>query len=225
MKLQSVPAKDWGQEAAQLARELEDRGIVDQAVLQRIASVPRHLFVPDELRSSAYCDTALPISCGQTISQPYIVALMTEAAELIPESRVLEIGTGSGYQAAILSGLCDQLVTIERLPELAETAQEKLTQLGLKNIASLVGDGTLGVPEYSPYDAILVTAGAPVAPQSLMQQLAEGGRLIIPVGTEEGQELLRYRRRGTNWEVDKLCDCRFVKLWGAEGWSLPTSDI
>lgn len=215
--------QDWQSQAAQLARQLRDKGIVDPRVLQRMETVPRHQFVPATLRSVAYQDVALPIAAEQTISQPYIVALMTAAAELMPGSRVLEIGTGSGYQAAILAGLCQQLVTMERLPELAETAKVHFEQLGLTNITSFVGDGTLGVPALGPYDAILVTAGAPLIPQALIEQLSDGGRLIIPVGTEDQQELLRYRRRGETCEIDKLCDCRFVKLWGNQGWELPTS--
>jgi len=213
---------DWQRAAALLAMHLRDKGIADERVLQRLSAVPRHEFVPAHLRSVAYQDVALPILAEQTISQPYIVALMTSAAELTPKSVVLEIGTGSGYQAAILAGLCRQLVTIERLPELAEAARERMARLGLQNIVSLVGDGTLGVFSHAPYDAILVTAGAPEVPQSLLRQLTDGGRLIIPVGSAEQQALLRYVRRGETWEVDKLCDCRFVKLWGTQGWELPT---
>ncbi|MBI1347847.1 protein-L-isoaspartate(D-aspartate) O-methyltransferase [bacterium] len=214
---------DWHHQAAHLMDVLRQRGITDERVLQRIAAVPRHFFVPAELHPRAYEDCALPIGQDQTISQPYIVALMTAAAELTPHSRVLEIGTGSGYQAAILSGLCQQVVTIERLPELAATARARFEILGLRNIHSVVGDGTIGVPEFGPYDAILVTAGTPVVPAELFQQTAENGRLIIPVGPHEAQELLRLRRNGETWHSEKLCDCRFVKLLGVSGWKPPTS--
>ncbi len=211
---------DWQTEARLLAEELRQRGIIDPTVLQRIADVPRHLFVGPELRSLAYTDRALGIEAGQTISQPYIVALMTEAARVTPQSRVLEIGTGSGYQAAILAGLCDCLVTVERIPLLAEQARRVWQQLGLQHIVSVVGDGTLGWPEGAPYDAILVTAGAPSAPQTLLSQLADAGRLVIPVGNETTQELVVYQRNKEDVACSKLCDCRFVKLFGAAGWPL-----
>ncbi|MDX1970693.1 MAG: protein-L-isoaspartate(D-aspartate) O-methyltransferase [Planctomycetaceae bacterium] len=209
---------DWRTEAQRLAVELRQRGIADPAVLRRIADVPRHAFVAAELRAQAYCDRALGIDAGQTISQPYIVALMTEAACVTPQSRVLEIGTGSGYQGAILAGLCGRLVTIERIPLLAERAQHVWRQLGLHHIISVVGDGSLGWPEGAPYDAILVTAGAPAAPQALLAQLADGGRLVIPVGNDDAQELVVFQRQGSDFRCSKLCDCRFVKLLGAAGW-------
>lgn len=209
----------WQVLAQRLANELADQGIRDIRVLQRIASIPRHLFLEDPNSEAAYDDRALPIAGGQTISQPYIVALMTEAAQISPGDRVLEVGTGSGYQAAILSGLCAELITIERLPQLTEHARARWHQLGLTNITSVIGDGSLGWPEFAPYHAILVTAGAPQVPGVLLDQLADGGRLVIPVGPLEQQELMVYRRCGDTYESWKLCDCRFVKLLGNLGWS------
>ncbi|MDZ4688978.1 MAG: protein-L-isoaspartate(D-aspartate) O-methyltransferase [Planctomycetaceae bacterium] len=208
----------WQITARELAQHLSVSGIRDERVLARIAAVPRHRFVPEDLQSQAYADTALGIGQGQTISQPYIVALMTEAALLTPQSRVLEVGSGSGYQAAILSGLCQSLITIERLATLAEAARQRFAELGLTNIEGHVADGTLGWPEGAPYDAILVTAGAPTVPELLLEQLADGGRLVLPVGPEAGQSLLAYERHGDQFRSHKLCDCRFVKLVGQAGW-------
>lgn len=212
----------WRQEAQALAQRLAAHGIQDRAVLEAIARTPRHRFVAPEQRHEAYLDVALGIDCGQTISQPYIVALMTEAAQLTGQEKVLEIGTGSGYQAAILAQLADRVITLERWAELSRSARERLQQLGYRNIEFVEGDGTLGWPAEAPYDAILVTAAAPYIPPPLWQQLAEGGRLVIPVGPESGQELLQVTRRGTEPVSRKLCYCRFVKLIGAEGWA--TSD-
>ncbi|HUQ72870.1 MAG TPA: protein-L-isoaspartate(D-aspartate) O-methyltransferase [Planctomycetaceae bacterium] len=216
----------WQIAARELAKHLAASGIRDERVLARITAVPRHRFIPEDLQSQAYADTALGIGLGQTISQPYIVALMTEAARLAPQSQVLEIGTGSGYQAAILSGLCQSLITIERLASLADSAQERFAELKLTNIECHVADGTLGWPESAPYDAILVTAGAPTVPELLLEQLADGGRLVLPVGPETGQSLLAYERRGDQFRSHKLCDCRFVKLVGVAGWaeSAPSPD-
>lgn len=208
----------WSEAANRLARELAARGIRDTRVLQRIATVPRQCFVPPELEDNAYFDGALGIGFGQTISQPYIVALMTEAAALKPQDRVLEIGTGSGYQAAILSGLCQSITSIERIEPLARAAEKRFRELGLKHIEVHVGDGTLGWPDGAPYDAILVTAGAPTAPEPLLEQLADGGRLVVPVGPEDAQSLLVYERHGEQVRSRKLCDCRFVKLIGRAGW-------
>jgi protein-L-isoaspartate(D-aspartate) O-methyltransferase len=212
------PAEPWRLSARRLAHELAARGIGDPRVLDRIASVPRQVFVPEQLQDSAWLDTALGIGHGQTISQPYIVALMTEAARLQRTDRVLEIGTGSGYQAAVLSGLCGRITSIERIDPLARAAGQRLRDLGLDNIDVLVGDGTLGWADGAPYDAILVTAGAPAVPERLLEQLAEGGRLVLPVGPEDGQVLLAYERHGDQYRSRKLCDCRFVKLIGQAGW-------
>lgn len=214
---------DWQTAAHRLAEHLSRRGIRDERVLAQLAAVPRHWFIPAELKDSAYIDEALAIGCGQTISQPYIVALMTAAAAVEPTSRVLEIGTGSGYQAAILSRLCGHLVTIERIAQLADGARDCWRKLGLHNITSVVGDGSRGWPEGAPYDAILVTAGAPAVPEQLMSQLCQGGRLVIPVGDEQSQELLLFIREGDRLQGTKLCDCRFVKLLGSSGWPLPSA--
>lgn len=209
---------NWRVLAQQLANDLQRRGIDDPRVLEQMAHIPRDWFVPDELRAQAYDDCALPIASGQTISQPYIVALMTSAAELTPDARVLEVGTGSGYQAAVLSGLCREVITLERLPELAESARLVWQELGISNITSIVCDGTIGWPPLAPYDAILVTAGSPEIPTALKHQLAVGGRLVIPVGSTEQQELLLCRRTPQGWQRESLCGCRFVKLLGAAGW-------
>lgn len=219
------PRMNWHDQARNLVANLRRRGISDEQVLERIASVPRHWFVPDEQESLAWEDVALPLACGQTISQPYIVALMTAAAELSPTDHVLEVGTGSGYQAAILAGLCARLVTIECLESLASEARSRWERLQLGNILSVVGDGSAGWVDEAPYQAILVTAGAPQVPQPLVQQLAPGGRLVIPVGPEEAQELLVLRREDNHLVTRKLCDCRFVKMYGRFGWpaeSAPT---
>lgn len=218
--LQWCRVMDWQTAAEQLAQHLTRRGIRDARVLEQMATIPRHWFISPELSDSAYLDEALAIGRGQTISQPYIVALMTEAASVEPQSRVLEIGTGSGYQAAILARLCQRLVTIERIAELADGARACWQKLGLHNITSVVGDGSRGWPEGAPYDAILVTAGAPAVPEQLMDQLRQGGRLVIPVGDELSQELLLYIRDGDQLLASKLCDCRFVKLLGSSGWPL-----
>ena len=202
----------------ELRRQLEAKGISDSRVLDAVQQTRRDFLVPTEVCSEAYRDDALPIGCGQTISQPYIVALMTQAAELQGGEKVLEIGTGSGYQTAILSQLCRQVVTVERLPELAERARQRLTELGYTNITYHVGDGTLGCPEEAPYDAILVTAAAPKMPAPLYEQLTPGGRLVIPVGDESLQQLQCIRKTEKGPDIERLCDCRFVKLIGKAGW-------
>ena len=201
-------------------RDLEGRGITDPRVLEAMGSVPREAFVPSRCESVAYRDRALPISGGQTISQPYIVAAMTEALELGPEDRVLEIGTGSGYQTAILAELAGEVYTVERIQSLSDDARRILEDLGYDNIHFRVGDGTLGWPEESPYDAILVTAAAPSVPDSLTEQLDDaGGHIVIPVGSRGLQQLQRITRRGEDVETEELMSCRFVPLLGEEGWS------
>ncbi|MFQ5731549.1 MAG: protein-L-isoaspartate(D-aspartate) O-methyltransferase [Planctomycetaceae bacterium] len=205
-------------EQLQLRKQLENRGITDVRVLDAIQNTRRDLFVPADMRQYAYADDALPIGHAQTISQPYVVALMTQEALLRGDETVLEVGTGSGYQAAVLSQLCRRVVTIERIAELAEPARRHLEEQGYANITFHVGDGTLGCPEHAPYDAILVTAAAPDIPQPLYEQLADGGRLIIPVGNEDFQELQRITRMEPGPRIDRLCGCRFVKLIGAAGW-------
>lgn len=203
--------------------QVRARGIEDEAVLAAMEEVPRDSFVAPEAVAFAYEDTALPIDEGQTISQPYIVALMAEAAELGPDDRVLEVGTGSGYAAAVLARIAAQVFTIERHRSLAETADERFRELGYDNIDVRVGDGTLGWPEEAPFDAILVAAGSPAqVPPALTEQLAPGGRLVIPVGaTPEGQELMRVRRSddGTSLHRESLLPVRFVPLIGDAGWS------
>jgi protein-L-isoaspartate(D-aspartate) O-methyltransferase len=209
---------DVAMQQLELRRGLESRGIRDPRVLDAIQHTRRDLFVPERMRQYAYEDDALPIGHAQTISQPYIVALMTQAAELTGNEIVLEVGTGSGYQAAILSQLCRQVVTIERIAELAEPARRVLEELGVENVTFVTGDGTLGCPEFAPYDAILVTAAAPMTPAPLYEQLKIGGRLIIPVGSEEMQELECVVKTEDEPEIHPLCGCRFVKLIGEHGW-------
>jgi protein-L-isoaspartate(D-aspartate) O-methyltransferase len=204
--------------AEMVERQLARRGIADERVLQAFRRVPREAFVRRELAKYAYDDGPLPIGEGQTISQPYVVALMTEAARVEPGVRVLDVGTGSGYAAAILAELAGEVVTIERHAALADAARETLQRLGYENIEVMAGDGSRGVPERAPYDAILVAAGAPVVPVSLKEQLAEGGRLVIPVSANEHQDLLVITRRGDRFEEENLGGVRFVPLLGEEGW-------
>jgi len=195
------------------------RGIKDPRVVAVMKKVPRHLFISESLRSQAYEDHPLPIEEKQTISQPYIVALMTEALQLKGHEKVLEIGTGSGYQTAILAELADKVFTIERIPSLAEKARKKLEELGYKNIVYRIGDGTLGWPEEAPFDGILVSAAAPSIPQPLIDQLAMGGRLIIPVGDRLSQELVLVERVPEGIRKSFLGGVRFVDLIGKWGWS------
>jgi protein-L-isoaspartate(D-aspartate) O-methyltransferase len=199
--------------------DLIGRGIKDTAVLRAMHEVPREAFIAPELAAHAYADHPLPIEEEQTISQPYIVAYMTEALALTPGDRVLEIGTGSGYAAAVLSRIAAMVYTVERLGRLADKARERLTELGYSNIVVHAGDGTLGWPEHAPYDAIVVTAGAPKLPEPLLEQLAPGGRLVIPIGpTSSLQMLIRVRRQGENdYHSEELCPVRFVPLIGAAG--------
>jgi protein-L-isoaspartate(D-aspartate) O-methyltransferase len=196
------------------------RGIRDPAVLAAMRQVPREAFVDVGMQELAYEDHPLPIAEGQTISQPYIVAYMTEALELSGSERVLEIGTGSGYAAAVLSRIVDTVYSVERLEELARSARQRLERLGYTNVIVLEGDGTLGWPEHAPFDAIVVTAGAPRVPKPLLQQLAMGGRLVIPVGGSSFlQSLIRVCRLGEDeFRYEDLCGVRFVPLVGAEGW-------
>jgi protein-L-isoaspartate(D-aspartate) O-methyltransferase len=207
--------------ARMIATQIEARGIRDQALLAALGSVPREAFLPPELEEFAYHDAPLPIAEGQTISQPYIVALMLAALQLEPTDRVLEIGTGSGYAAAVLSRMVAHVYTIERHAELARSAERKLAELGLANVSVLHGDGTLGWPAHAPYDAIVVAAGGPQVPEALLAQLAPGGRLVIPVGGERSlQELVRVTRSPAGSLVrESLGDVRFVPLIGAQGWT------
>lgn len=199
--------------------QLRERGIRDPRVLDAMERIPRERFVPPELERVAYRDRALSIGLGQTISQPYMVAGMTEALHLTGSERVLEIGTGSGYQTAILAALARHVYTVERVAELSERARGILAALGLENISFRIGDGSLGWPEEAPFDAILVTAGAPEPPPSLLAQLEKhGGRLVIPVGGQGLQELLRIEPNGAGFTRTRLMGCRFVPLIGKEGW-------
>lgn len=188
-------------------------------MLGALARVPRHRFVPPHLVVHAYEDRPLPIGHGQTISQPYIVALSTEALGVGPTERVLEVGTGSGYQTAVLAELAQAVYTVERIPELSASAQERLTALGYGNVHFRVGDGTHGWPEEAPFDAILVTAGAPAVPERLLAQLGPRGRIVIPVGGRFSQELILLCRDGERWVRRSLCPCTFVPLIGEEGWT------
>jgi protein-L-isoaspartate(D-aspartate) O-methyltransferase len=200
--------------------QLAARGIRDPAVLGAMAQVPREAFVPADLVESAYADSPLPIGQGQTISQPYIVALMTEALELAPDERVLEIGTGSGYAAAVLSRIAKEVYTVERHRKLARAAESCFQRLGYDNIQVHVGDGTLGWAEHAPYNAIVVTAGGPEVPDPLLEQLAVDGRLVIPVGSRpDMQQLVRVRRNSEQgYQRELLGNVRFVPLVGEAGW-------
>lgn len=209
------------QRAEMVEKQLRRRGISNRAVLAVMLEVPRHEFVPSELRARAYEDAPLPIGSEQTISQPYIVAAMTAALHLQRDHRVLEIGTGCGYQAAVLSQLAKEVFTIERRPELASAASEKLSQLGYSNVHVHCGDGTLGLPDFAPFDAILVAAAAPTVPKPLLAQLSEGGRIIIPVGDAQNQELQLIEKRAESFPSRMLEGCRFVPLVGFHGWQKP----
>lgn len=194
------------------------RGIKDPRVIQAMREVPRHLFVEEALAERAYDDGPLPIGDKQSISQPYMVALMTEALELKGDEKVLEIGTGSGYQTTVLAELARNVFSIEKIRALAIRARAILDELNYYNVAIHIGDGTLGWTEQAPFDAILVTAGSPTLPQPLVEQLATGGRLVIPLGDEQSQVLKRIRRTASGLEEEQLGECRFVKLWGKYGW-------
>lgn len=201
-----------------IEEQLIARGIKDQRVLESMRQVPRHLFVEDALQAHAYGDFPLPIGSGQTISQPYIVALMTEALELTGPEKVLEIGTGSGYQAAVLSRLCQRVYTVERIDSLVGRARKVFDRLRYHNIVSRIDDGTVGWSSEAPFDAIMVTAGGPHIPEPLLAQLAEPGRLIIPVGSQGIQELQVVKKSEGKMTVDIIEQVRFVDLIGAHGW-------
>lgn len=203
-----------------MREELERRGIDDARVLAAIEETPRDLFVPEPIRHAAYDDSALPIGSDQTISQPYIVALMTEELALAGDENVLEVGTGSGYQTAILARLCRTVVTIERIAGLSVSAQRLLAGQGLRNVVYFVGDGTLGNWDHAPYDRIIVTASSPSVPQPLYEQLKPGGRLIAPVGDESIQELVLVEKADKGPAITRLGGCRFVKLIGEAGWKV-----
>ncbi|MFL5777982.1 MAG: protein-L-isoaspartate(D-aspartate) O-methyltransferase [Chloroflexota bacterium] len=207
------------QRAQMVARQLRARGIADERVLEAMSTIPRDEFVPERERASAYFDEALPIEAGQTISQPYIVARMTELLGIRPGDRVLEIGTGSGYQAAVLATLGARVTSIERWAELAAAARERLERLGFGSSVEIrVGDGSEGAPDGAPWDGILVAAAAPAIPQALREQLADGARLVIPVGSRDHQELIVVSRHGDEWSERSDGPVGFVPLVGRGGW-------
>ncbi len=200
-----------------VTEQLEARDIVDSRVLEAMRKVPRHLFVPPELQHLAYHDGPLPIGHDQTISQPYIVALMTQCLQLTGNETVLEVGTGSGYQTAVLCELCRQVFSLERDRFLASRAANRLTELGYTNVEVYVGDGSQGLADMAPFDAILVSAAAPSIPGPLRTQLADGGRLVLPVGDRTSQMLVRVWREGDSWRIEDIAPVMFVLLYGRYG--------
>jgi protein-L-isoaspartate(D-aspartate) O-methyltransferase len=206
---------------AMVRHQIQARGITDGRILQAMCEVPRHLFVAAAWQSEAYSDRPLPIGEGQTISQPYIVAMMIERLQLHDQARVLEVGTGSGYQAAVLSRIATQVYSMEFFPALAEQTEALLKRLGYTNIEVVLGDGGLGLPQHAPYDGIIVPAAAPRVPHSLIEQLGEGRRLVIPVGQANEQDLLIVTKHGASYTIERSVPCRFVPLLGQEGWRDP----
>ena len=200
--------------------QLRARGIRDERVLSAMRKVPREIFVAPEDAANAYGDSPLPIGAGQTISQPYIVAAMLEKLELRPEDRVLEVGTGTGYEAAILGELAAEVWTMERQPELVDKARETLQRHGYNNVHVVQGDGSRGLPEHAPFNKILVAAAAPRVPEPLIEQLADGGKMILPVGTRTEQQLQLVRKAGNKATITKEDLCRFVPLVGEQGWEI-----
>lgn len=214
------PADGYGGYREKLVETLRSKGIRDLAVLRAVAEVPRHLFVPEYLWHRAYDDAALPIGNGQTISQPWIQARSLEALALTGRGPVLEVGTGSGYQAALLARLADTVVSIERVRALSEQARQALELAGMqRNVHLVVGDGTLGWPPLAPYEGIVVAAASPDVPQPLVKQLDEGGRLVVPVGGRDSQVLTLITRAGTTFTTSALSEARFVPLIGQHGWA------
>ena len=205
---------------ARMVSHLRDHyKIQDERVLDVMNRLPRHLFVPEALQAQAYKDNALPIASGQTISQPFIVARMTELLELNPQSKVLEIGAGSGYQTAVLAALAGRVFAIERIPNLAQQAQTRINRLGFNNVTLACADGTNGWEVYAPYDGILVAAGGPALPEPLLRQLKNGGRLVIPIGADpKTQNLIRVTRRNNQFDQEDFGPCAFVPLIGEHGW-------
>lgn len=199
--------------------QIKGRGVREKKVLNAMLKIPRHLFVDESLREKAYDDHPLPIGEGQTISQPYMVALMTNLLQLRENDRVLEIGTGSGYQTAVLSTLALNVFTVERIESLSKKAEKVLDSLGINNVEFRVSDGTRGWPEKALFDGIIITAGSPDTPKAYFKQLAENGRLVIPVGGEGTQTLYRYKKTGKDFQKERITNCIFVKLIGKFGWS------
>ncbi len=204
---------------AMVEHQLKARGIFDQAVLRAMAEVPREHFLPEEYYRDAYSDGPLPIGEGQTISQPYMVALMTECLMLTGNDKVLEIGTGSGYQMAVLLKITPRVYSIERIPGLAHRAQARFLELGYEQVHIKVADGSCGWPEEAPFDGIIVTSGAPEVPEPLMEQLAEGGRLVVPVGSRHTQVLHKITREGSRYRTEEITHCVFVPLIGKYAWA------
>jgi len=205
-----------------IQQQVVERGIRDERVLDALRAVPREQFFQEESKQSAFADRAAPIGHGQTISQPYMVALMSQRLDLRPQHRVLEIGTGSGYQTAVLCHLAGDVYTVERVKPLLDAAFERVLGLGLRNVHFRHADGTLGWPDAAPFDRILITAGAPELPRNLLLgQLKEGGVAVLPVGPQDDQMLVEVRRVENDLKVTELCACRFVKLIGEEGWEKP----
>jgi len=214
----AIETQEYRGARRRLVSVLQDQGIRDLAVLHAIDEIPRHIFVPTAVRHRAYEDSALPIGSGQTISQPSIHARYLELLELTGNERVLEIGTGSGYQTALLGKLASQVFSIERIAPLLERAREVLQQVGVTNVSFMLGDGTFGWPQFAPYDAILVGAAAPEIPPAYIDQLGEGGRLLIPLGGRDEQVLHLFTRRGGNIEQKDIAPVRFVPLVGKHSW-------
>jgi protein-L-isoaspartate(D-aspartate) O-methyltransferase len=215
-----TPASGWETAQTRLVQQLRREAIAGEEVLRVIGRVPRDVFVDDEQRHAAFLDEALPIGCGQTISQPTVVALMTEALDVAPAHKVLEVGTGSGYQAAVLAELAQHVTTVERQADLAQLAADRLAYMGYDNVRVVHGDGTLGWPEGAPYDRILVAAAGPTVPQALLDQLAAGGKLVAPVGGRHEQHLILISRDAEGRVSERtLGPVRFVPLIGAQGWT------
>jgi protein-L-isoaspartate(D-aspartate) O-methyltransferase len=215
---------DFAQARARMVeRQLRRRGIDDERVLAAMAEVPREQFVPERVRDSAYNDSALPIGHEQTISQPWVVAAICQALRLDGNEKLLEIGTGSGYSAAVLARLARHVISVERVPELGEQARRHLEEVGIENVDVVVGDGSRGYPEGAPYDAIAVHAATPEAPHSLLAELATDGRLVVPIATGSSDLLTAFIRENGNLRQETIGPCRFVPLIGAEGFSPPES--
>jgi protein-L-isoaspartate(D-aspartate) O-methyltransferase len=209
----------YGGYRSQLVEVLQRKGVRDLAVLRAVGMVPRHLFVPESVRHRAYEDAALPIGSGQTISQPYVQARYLELIALTGKEKVLEVGTGSGYQTALLGLLASMVFSVERVPHLAQSARAALETAGIRNVTVLVGDGTLGWRPFAPYDAVLVSAASPEVPAPLVEQLASGGRMVIPLGDREAQTLTLVERQGDQVRSSTVADVRFVPLVGEFGFS------
>lgn len=220
MAADSLNDRRYERQRHQLIEAIRDQGIEELEILRAFDLTPRHLFLPESVQHRAYEDAPLPIGFSQTASQPSLQALYLKLLQLQPDDRVLEIGTGSGYQTALLAHLAEHVYSVERIRELSQRARNVIDTLRLGNVALLVGDGTIGWSRYSPYDAILVSAGAPSVPQALLDQLAHGGRLLIPVGTLEEQVLTMYRKTDAGIESEEVARCVFVPLLGKYGWQL-----